>query len=60
MTVVKGDTAGRPALGRVRVLSPQGVVRGSGLLVLPGVVPTGVRRAVRLLDGGSRPAGGRS
>ncbi|MFV8186271.1 MULTISPECIES: effector-associated domain 2-containing protein [Streptomyces] len=38
--VVKGDTAGAAALGRVRVLSPQGVVRGAGILVMPGTVLT--------------------
>ncbi|MDQ0992346.1 trypsin-like peptidase domain-containing protein [Streptomyces sp. V3I7] len=35
-----GDLAGSAALGRVRVLSPQGVVRGAGILVAPDVVLT--------------------
>ncbi|MEV7384750.1 MULTISPECIES: effector-associated domain 2-containing protein [unclassified Streptomyces] len=40
MTVLKGDTAERPALGRLRILSQRGVVNGAGILVLPGVVLT--------------------
>ncbi|MEU6810950.1 trypsin-like peptidase domain-containing protein [Streptomyces sp. NPDC046831] len=40
MAVVNGDTAGAPALGRVRVLSPHGAVVGAGLLVMPGTVLT--------------------